>query len=311
MENLVVEPAVEQERHSLARKNAHSFRIVAAWTAMLLLSQLPWVIARNFLGTDIPWLVPAWIGAALLFYAASRAWPALRPLGRYFLIMALVILLSYVVTPALLQSTAWKNAFDGKPVVIGLLGSRVLFTLEALLVLAALALSGLRRKEMFQVPGDMNAPVEGIRLPGSKRPLRWMVFGTLMAVLLGGLFAVFMMEGNRPLPSILSAALPWLPLILLSAAGNAFIEEVMYRAAPVALLEPVLGANHALWLTSIWFGLGHFYGGIPSGYAGFVMSGLLGLLLGRAMLDTRGMGWPMVIHIVMDTVIFIFLAGGV
>jgi membrane protease YdiL (CAAX protease family) len=85
---------------------------------------------------------------------------------------------------------------------------------------------------------------------------------------------------------------------------NAFGEEAMYRAAPLATLIYPVGAVHALWMTSVWFGLGHYYGGTPSGAIGAVGSGLLGLLLGKAMLDTRGMGWSWIIHVVMDTVIY-------
>jgi len=100
----------------------------------------------------------------------------------------------------------------------------------------------------------------------------------------------------------------WLPLILLSAALNAFGEEGMFRAAPLSALLPAVGPRHALWLTAIWFGLGHYYGGTPSGPFGFVQTGLLGLLLGKAKLDTRGMGWPWIIHVVLDTIIYFFVA---
>ena len=105
-----------------------------------------------------------------------------------------------------------------------------------------------------------------------------------------------------------AAALPWLPLILLSAALNAFSEEVMYRAVPLGMLFPAVGPGHAIWLTSLWFGLGHYYGGIPSGPVGLVQAGLLALLLGKAMLDTRGLGWSWIIHVSIDTVIYIFIA---
>jgi hypothetical protein len=72
-----------------------------------------------------------------------------------------------------------------------------------------------------------------------------------------------------------------------------------------------VGPRHALWLTALWFGLGHYYGGVPSGPVGFVQSGLLALLLGKAMLDTRGIAWPWTIHVALDTVIYLFIAAGV
>lgn len=94
----------------------------------------------------------------------------------------------------------------------------------------------------------------------------------------------------------------------MSAALNAFGEEVTYSAAPLGILLPAVGPGHALWLTSLWFGLGHYYGGIPSGPVGLVQSGLPALLLGKAMLDTRGLGWSWIIHTAIDTAIYAFLA---
>ncbi len=43
---------------------------------------------------------------------------------------------------------------------------------------------------------------------------------------------------------------------------------------------------------------------------GLVGPGLLALLLGKAMLDTRGMGWAWIIHVAMDTVIYTAMAIG-
>jgi hypothetical protein len=44
------------------------------------LSKLPLVIARDLLGTDIPWLTPFWIGTAALLFGGSYFWSALKPL---------------------------------------------------------------------------------------------------------------------------------------------------------------------------------------------------------------------------------------
>ena len=61
-------------------------------------------------------------------------------------------------------------------------------------------------------------------------------------------------------------------------------------------------------MTSAWFGLAHYYGGIPSGPVGAVQSGLLGLLLGVSMMATRGLGWPVIIHFGIDVVVFASIA---
>jgi hypothetical protein len=41
---------------------------------------------------------------------------------------------------------------------------------------------------------------------------------------------------------------------------------------------------------------------------GLVMAGLLGLLFGKAMIDTRGLGMPWALHFSADAAIYTFLA---
>jgi membrane protease YdiL (CAAX protease family) len=131
-----------------------------------------------------------------------------------------------------------------------------------------------------------------------------MAFGPVMALLLGGLFFLFLLSQNPGALTDFSVVVPYLPIILLSAALNAFGEEGIYRAAPLATLLSPIGPKYALWMTAVWSGLGHYYGGDPVDSIGFVQAGLLGLLMGKAMLDMRGMCWSWLIHLVIDTVIF-------
>ena len=62
---------------------------------------------------------------------------------------------------------------------------------------------------------------------------------------------------------------------------------------------------------ALWFGPGHYSGGIPSGVMGLVFAGALGLLFGKAMLDTQGIAWPWFRHVLADAVISLFLARAV
>jgi membrane protease YdiL (CAAX protease family) len=176
-------------------------------------------------------------------------------------------------------------------------------------VLLPLFFMGYSRREAFLTTGEMAAPVQGIKLPGGRR-LSWAVFGPVMALLLAGLFFLILLSMNPGLASGLALAIPWLPLILASAALNAFGEEASFRAAPLATLLPAVGGKHTIWLTAVWFGLGHYYGGIPSGPVGAIGVTLLAVLLGKAMVDTRGMGWSLLIHIAIDTVIYLAIATG-
>lgn len=282
--------------------------IWTAWIATLLLSKLPLVIARDLLGGDIPWITQAWIGAAALLFAATYVWRGLAPLRSFFAVMAVIYLATTVFDPWLSGSAVWGYLFADANLLVALFSERVVIAISAVIVVAALLAMGYRRREIFLTTGELNAPVEGLRFPGRGKTASWLVFGAGMTLLLSLLFFNFMASQSHVSLPAFAAALPWLPLALVSAALNAFGEEAMYRAGPLAALLPAVGPKHALWMTAVWFGLGHYYGGSPSGPIGLVFTGLLGLLLGKAMLDTRGMGWSWIIHVAMDTVIYLFMA---
>lgn len=280
--------------------------IWVAWIATLLLSKLPLVIARDLLGTEIPWMTPIWLGIALLLVGATYVWPALKPLRGYFAVMGAIIVASFVVFPLLRQSAPWQSLFAERAYMTVLFAERALLAILTLGVLFVPLLTGLKRRELFLTIGDLNAPVTGLRLPGGRR-LSWALFGTVITLLLAVSFFAFLVSQIPGGVSVLGQALLWAPLILVGAALNAFAEEGMYRAGPLATLLTAVGPRHALWLTAVFFGLGHYYGGFPSGPAGMVQSGLLAVLMGKAMLDTRGMGWAWIIHVAIDTVIYVVL----
>jgi membrane protease YdiL (CAAX protease family) len=280
--------------------------VLVAWIATLLLSKLPLVIARDILGADIPWIVLAWLGIAALLFAATFVWQSMKPLRSYFVVMGVIYL--WTVLDTFIRGTAvWQNLMTGQPEMVMIFGDRLLLLLNTFLVITVLILLGAKRQDVFLAVGNLNAPVGGETANPRRRRLSWSVLGPAMAILLGGLFFAFLVSQNPAGLSNISSIFPWLPLILLSAGLNAFGEEVTYRAATLGTLLPAIGPRHALWMTSLWFGLGHYYGGFPSGPVGLVQSGLLALLMGKAMLDTLGLGWSWIIHMTIDTVIYIFI----
>ena len=281
--------------------------ILTAWIATLLLSKLPLVIARDIFGTDISWIMPAWIGTAALLFIATYIWQSLKPLRAYFSILGIIWLMTFF-APLVNQTAIWQNLFSGRSEMVALLGDRVFLILEAFILIAALLLMGAKRQDIFLTLGDLKAPLGGQASATRRRYLTWPVLGTVISLLLGGLFLLFLISQNPTALSNPALVLPWLLLILLNAGLNAFGEEILFRGAPLGMLLPAIGPKHALWLTSLWFGLGHYYGGIPSGPVGLIQSGLLALLMGKAMLDTRGMGWSWIIHVTIDTAIYTFLA---
>ena len=295
------------DRPALAARS--TIVIAAAWIGTLLLSKLPLVVARDLLGSDIPWITLAWIMTAVLLVAATTVFPVLKPLQAYFTVMGVILLAPFIFRPLISGSSLWSGWIEGQPIMITMFGDRVLLILDTLIVLAALFLLGVTRREAFLGLGKMNAAVGG-QAPTitRKRRLSWAVLGAAISILLAGLFFLFLVSQNPAAVANISAAILWILLIFTSAALNAFGEEAQFRAAPLATLLQAVGPKHAIWLTSLWFGFGHYYGGFPSGPFGLVYSGGLALLMGKAMLDTRGLGWPWIIHVSIDTVIYIFMA---
>jgi membrane protease YdiL (CAAX protease family) len=277
-----------------------------AWGAMLLMSRLPQITLKEAfaIDTSYAWL---YLDAALALLLITFFWPALQPLRGYLFLMAVIAVVSGPCDAFMRNSTLWSSWFGAeRGWVIRFFGERLPLLIEALILLLILVGMDMKRQDFFLAVGDLLAPAVGLRLPGIGN--RWLLIGLLLAWLLGVLF-FFGIAAQLGLPlSALPQVLPWLPAVLLFASMNAFGEEVLYRAAPLAQLWLIVGKNQAIWLTALWFGLGHYYGGIPSGAMGALVTGLIAVLFGKAMLETHGIVLPTLMHMLGDLVIYLFVA---
>ena len=220
--------------------------------------------------------------------------------------MLTVLVLTTVIDPLVRGALFGNIAPAGTdPQLRRLFAERVLLVCEALAIVPVLAALGYRGSEAYLALGKLSAPT-GLRI--GRRALSWAVVGPIVAILLVAATAAFATSLAKPTPDLWSRALPLLPIALLAAALNAFAEEVLYRAGPLGPLARAVGPRAGIWILAAWFGLGHVYGGIPSGVMGLVMAGLLGLLWGKAMIDTRGLGVPWALHFSADAAIYTFLA---
>jgi membrane protease YdiL (CAAX protease family) len=120
---------------------------------------------------------------------------------------------------------------------------------------------------------------------------------------------VFLLIGAGSALGQLQKAVLFLPFILLFALMNSLGEEVGYRANLLAALAPAFGKEDALLMSAALFGIQHYYG-VPYGIAGILMAGILGWLLGKSMLETKGFAWAWLIHFTQDVLIFTFMAVG-
>jgi membrane protease YdiL (CAAX protease family) len=98
-------------------------------------------------------------------------------------------------------------------------------------------------------------------------------------------------------------------VVLVLSSLNAFNEELVYRSSLLAPLVRAVGNRQAHLLTTVLFGIAHYYG-VPYGVGGVILAGFMGWFLGKAMLETRGFVWPWLIHVVADVWIFYFVLAG-
>lgn len=277
----------------------------AAWAGMLAVSDLPDIFITTLGGTIPSWMF--WAKAAFLaaFLIVALTWSAIRPLWHYGAIL-LALFLALGLTN-LVRHTAWfQGNFNHKGVSF-FTGYAALFVLDifvALVVLAVLWPMKRDRKAFFFVKGRTDAPIEPVRWLGIKAGESWRVFGWIFAGVAALGVAIPTILGISPSGESFSRALPLLPVALLLAAINAFTEEVYFRCSLLSTLHETIGRTHALLLTVVFFGLGHWLYGSPPGLIGSLMVGFLAWVLGKAMLETRGFLWPWLIHFVPDMVIF-------
>jgi membrane protease YdiL (CAAX protease family) len=229
----------------------------------------------------------------------------LRPLERF---LAVMILINAFVAglPVILESALWQTLVPSStPAMTAMLATRVLFAILGLVALGWAMALGASRDEAYAHVGDLDAPTRTQRKDGSY--LRWSRFGPVAVVFLILLMVWF---GFPMLPDSidLAAAAPAIAIGAIAALLNAWWEETAFRAAPLSMLQRAVGPGAGVLMLALWFGIGHFYGGVPSGPMGLIATAAVAVLLGRSMIETRGLGWPVTLHFSIDLVIFTFLA---
>ena len=92
MNNLSTDRLVDNRESAGISTVTQTALILTAWLSTLLLSKLHLVIARDILGTDIPWITSAWLVIAALLFVATFIWQRLKPLRSYFLVLGVIYL---------------------------------------------------------------------------------------------------------------------------------------------------------------------------------------------------------------------------
>ncbi|MCG2788275.1 MAG: CPBP family intramembrane metalloprotease [Anaerolineae bacterium] len=275
------------------------------WAVLLLVSDLPNILLVNLSGADPGWLPWAKIGLLAAFLILCWLWEPIRAAWKFGFVFLIFLLANWSVD-WIIRSDFWRSAFYQEPpsYTATYLSFQVLDVLRALLVIAALWWLLRDRKAFFLDKGQLDAPIEPVRWLGIGQGESWRVFGWIFTAGAGAAIVIPLAFSVPLTAEAFSRALPLLPVAILLAALNAFAEEAYYRAPILATLVGVVGKTQALLMACVFFGLSHYLYGSPPGVLGFALTAFLAFLLGKSMLETRGMGWAWFIHFVPDVFVF-------
>lgn len=285
---------------------SHDHLTSVAWVVTILISALPDIAWVELSGSIPSWLTPAKMILLLALALAAFGWKALRPLRNYFIVMLAFFGLFELSHRIDFTIPALQSFFGGSVFDVRMQAEQTGKLAVSLAMIGTLLVLGYRRRDFFLTRGDWRAPIEPVRLLGFPRPIPWPSFGLQWAIYIALALAVVQYLSLQPSGATLLKVAPILPSILFYAALNAFNEEVTFRAPMLATLEPVGGSRHALWMSAYVFGIAHYFG-TPGGLAGGIASIFMGWILGKAMVETRGLFWAWWIHFLSDIAIFTFL----
>lgn len=293
------------ENPHLVRQNSRYLTFLA-WGVTLLISTLPEIAWIELTGSSPAWLTEAKISLLLILGILTFVWQPIRPLRNLFLVMfaffgLMELSLRFNFTFAPLQELFGNTVFDDR--MQAEQTGKLAVSLVMIIVLLGL---GYKRRDFFLTRGNLRAPIEPVRLLGFPKPDPWPVFGLQWGFYIAIALAVVQYIGLRPSGDMMLKVVPILPSILFYAALNAFNEEITYRAPMLATLEPVSGSKQALWLSAYFFGIAHYFG-TPGGLIGGMLSIFMGWILGKGMVETRGLFWTWWMHFLSDVAIFTFL----
>jgi len=285
--------------------------VITAWVFLLLASLLPLVFLQEVLHIPVSQELRYTISVVVILIGLilTFLWRAVRPLRQFFILFLVFAMAQGFVYTRVDELPFYRTWLGNSSFSVWMLAEQSLHLIVTLFVIAALFVLRKHPRAFFLVKGDTNAPAEPVKWLGIKNGDRWGSLGRLFSIIISlGTLTFLFVAGSPPL-DMLARVLPYLPAVLIAAMSNAFYEEVSWKASFLSVLEGTVGKQQALWLMAAYFGMGHYYG-VPYGIIGVVMAGFMGWLLGKSMLETRGLWWAWFIHFLQDVWIFLFLAIG-
>ena len=281
--------------------------IFLSWTLIVLLSTVPDILFSEITGKVPSWLVYGKMGLSLAAILAAIVFKPIRPLWRLGVIMIAyygfnLLRPQFDFTRPWLQKLFGATAFD-----VRMQAEQIGKLAMTLAMIAVMLLVGLKRHDFFLVAGGLRNNIRPVKLLGFPKAEPWPKFGLIYGFGIAIVLGIVQYLQLRPDGSLFIKVLPMLPSVIFYAALNSFNEEMFLRAPIIAVTEPHSGTLNAMWMSAFFFGIAHYFG-VPGGLFGALASIFMGWILSKAMVETRGLFWPFIIHILSDIVIFAFIA---
>jgi uncharacterized protein len=152
--------------------------------------------------------------------------------------------------------------------------------------------------------GELSTIATKERWFGINGKTTWLKNGWQLLFTISTATGIFMFLGVKYTNSLGNFHWWFVPYVLLFSLTNSFAEEMIFRVAIIAGLEKHYSKLTICIVSAVLFGLPHYFGS-PSGVIGVVMSGLLGYVLCKATIETRGISIAWAIHFFQDVIIFL------
>jgi membrane protease YdiL (CAAX protease family) len=280
--------------------------IVCAWLSIILISDLPDIICKHTSGAVPVWMFWSKTCFMAVFLIACLFYQKLRLLVPYAFVM-LVFFMALSASDWLRTSAWWIGLIGDEQTpsfLLMYLRPFIRDTGVTIIVIMALWIVKKKRREFFLVKGQLDAPIEPVTWMGIKKPEPWRKFAWIFGIIAALAVAIPTILSLKPSAEVLKRCIQLMPAVILFAGINAFSEEVYFRATILSTLTKVIGKTNTILINVVFFGLAHYLYGSPPGVTGFLMTGFLAFLLGKSMLETKGLLWPWLIHFLPDVVIF-------
>ncbi len=264
---------------------------LVAWVVVLLVSDVPEVVWQLWTGAWPAQLVWLQVGGVLALAGFACSWKRLSYLRALCLLLTILVVGQRLgrwldLTPAYVQ--------QGPPSELLLrLGQFEAWRMAiALAMVTASFATGKRRHDLCLAKGVVG---------------KWKVPGIAIGLMVMG-FTFLFFGYDWPSPVSIVVSSPVIVAALTMGALAALDEEVRYRATMLPVVADLAGRNQAALMTAALFGVGHYFGGVPSGFEGVAIAGALGWLYAVMTLQTRSIGLAWFNHFLTNVPTFLFWA---